>query len=175
MDEWKAGPDVMTQVSTLIGQYHPHLALIEDEIAVVFREKASEVAGTIILGKTKKAPAIITTLTDKKFNFRFIIELGADEWQALTLQQQSALLDHHLCSMVAEEDANTGTIKCGIRPPDFLGYRDEVERHGMWRPMDDEMLSVVEKMFGKAKNAKPKKRQAADDSLDEVLDGLDED
>ena len=34
MDTWKAGPDVMTQVSTLIGQYHPHLALIEDELAV---------------------------------------------------------------------------------------------------------------------------------------------
>ena len=176
MDEWKAGPDVMTQVSTLIGQYHPHLALIEDEIAVVFREKASEVAGTIILGKTKKAPAIITTLTDKKFNFRFIIELGADEWQALTLQQQSALLDHHLYSMVAEEDPNTGSIKCGIRPPDFIGYKDEVERHGMWRPMDDELLSVVEKMFGKgAKAKKPKKRAAEEDSLDEVLDGLDED
>jgi hypothetical protein len=173
MDTWKAGPDVMTQVSTLIGQYHPHLALIEDEIAVVFREKASEVAGTIILGKTKKAPSLITVLTDKKFNFRFIIELGADEWQALTLQQQSALLDHHLCSMVAEEDPNTGEIKTGIRPPDFLGYREEVERHGMWRPMDDETLSVVEKMFGKAAK-QPKKREAEPEDLDDALDALDE-
>jgi hypothetical protein len=175
MDTWKAGPDVMKQVSTLIGQYHPHLALIEEEIAVVFREKASEVAGTIILGKTKKAPAILTVLTDKKFNYRFIIELGADEWQSLTLQQQAALLDHHLCSMVAEEDANTGEIKCGIRPPDFLGYREEVERHGMWRPMDDETLSAVEKMFGKAAKAgKPKKRAADPEDLDDMLDALDD-
>jgi len=177
MDEWKAGPDVMKQVSTLIGQYHPHLALIEDEIAVVFREKASEVAGVIILGKTKKAPPIITTLTDKKFTFKFIIELGADEWQGLANEQQVALLDHHLCSMYAEEDPNTGNIKCGIKPPDFIGYKDEVERHGMWRPMDDEMLSAVEKMFAKAgKPAKPKKKRSADeDSLDNVLDGLEED
>jgi hypothetical protein len=176
MDIWKAGPEVMKQVSVLIGKYHPHLALIEDEIGVIFREKASEIAGMVILGKTKKAPPLMSVLTDKKFNFRFLIELGADEWQQLTPPQQTALLDHHLCSMMAEEDTNSGEIKCYIRPPDFLAYKDEVLRHGMWRPMDDETLSAVEQMFGKkSKVAKPQKRAADPSDLDDVMDALDAD
>jgi hypothetical protein len=159
----------MDQVKNLIANHHPHLALIEDEIGVIFREKASEVAGVVILGKTKKAPPILSVLTDKKFNYRFLIELGADEWQALTPGQQRALLDHHLCSMLVEEDPNSGAIKCQIRPPDFIGYKEEVERHGMWRPYDDELLSAVEKVFAKKAPPKPKKR-AADADLDDVLD-----
>ena len=175
MDIWKAGQDVLDQMKTLIGQHHPHLALVEDEIGIIFREKASEIAGVIILGKTKKAPPILPVLTDKQFNYRFIIELGADEWKMLTNQQQTALLDHHLCSMVVEEDPNTGEIKCLIRPPDFVGYKEEVQRHGMWRPMDDETLSIVEEMFGKKKKAAPKKRAADPNDLDDVLDALDND
>lgn len=174
MDIWKAGKDVLDQMRTLIGQHHPHLALIEDEIGVVFREKASEVCGVIILGKTKKAPPLLPVLTDKKFNYRFVIELGADEWQNLSNQQQNALLDHHLCAMAVEEDPNTGEIKCQIRPPDFVGYKEEVQRHGMWRPMDDETLSIVEQMFGKKKKAPPKSRAADPEDLDSVLDALDE-
>jgi len=173
MDIWKAGPEVVTQMQGLIGQYHPHLALVEDEIGIVFREKASEVCGVVILGKTKKAPPLLAILTDKQFNYRFVIELGADEWQGLTLQQQNALLDHHLCAMSVEEDANTGEIRCQLRPPDFVGYKEEVQRHGMWRPMDDETLSAVEQMFAK-KGAKPKKRAADPNDLDDVLDALDE-
>jgi len=170
MDTWKAGKDVMTQLQKLIANYHPHLALIEDEISVIFREKSSEVAGMVILGKTKKAPPNLTVLTDKQFNYKYIIELGADQWATLSDPQRNALLDHHLCSMRVEEDANSGTIKCSIRPPDFIGYKEEVERHGMWRPMDDDTLSAVEHMFGKpAKSTKPKKR-ASDSDLDDVLD-----
>jgi len=174
MDIWKAGPEVIKQMQGLIGQYHPHLALVEDEIGIVFREKASEVAGVVILGKTKKAPPLLAILTDKQFNYKFVIELGADEWQGLNLQQQDALLDHHLCAMVVEEDPNTGNIKCQLRPPDFIGYKEEVQRHGMWRPMDDETLSIVEQMFSK-KDAKPKKRAAKVSDLDDVLDDLDDD
>jgi hypothetical protein len=174
MDIWKAGKDVMKQVQTLIANYHPHLALIEDEIGVIFREKASEVAGTVILGKTKKAPPILSVLTDKQFNYRFIIELGADEWQGLNNQQQTALLDHHLCSMLVEEDPNSGAVKCMIRPPDFVGYKGEFERHGMWRPLEDEVVSAVEQMFGKKSSNKPKKRAADPSDLEDALDGLDD-
>lgn len=176
MDIWKAGDDVMKRMQRLIANHHPHLALIEDEIGVIFREKASEVAGVIILGKTKKAPPILSVLTDKKFTYKFIIELGADEWQNLSNPQQDALLDHHLCSMAVEEDANSGAIKCQIRPPDFVGYKGEVERHGMWRPYDDDTLSAVEKMFGKGtKSTTPKKRASvtANTDLDDALDDLD--
>lgn len=174
MDIWKAEKKVMKMVSDLIAQHHPHLVLIEEEIGVIFREKASEVAGVVILGKTKKAPSLLPVLTDKKFSYKFLIELGADEWNnSLDDRQRMALLDHHLCSMMAEEDPNTGEIKCTIRPPDFIGYTEEVQRWGMWRPIDDETLTAVEKMFGTAAKTRVKKR-AADTNVEDIVDGLDD-
>jgi hypothetical protein len=174
VDIWKAEKKVMKMVSDLIAQHHPHLVLIEEEIGVIFREKASEVAGVVILGKTKKAPSLLPVLTDKKFSYKFLIELGADEWNnSLDDRQRMALLDHHLCSMMAEEDPNTGEIKCTIRPPDFIGYTEEVQRWGMWRPIDDETLTAVEKMFGTAAKTRVKRR-AADTNVEDIVDGLDD-
>jgi hypothetical protein len=164
MEIWKAGKDVTDRVSDLIKNYHPHLVIIEDEIGVIFREKASEVAGTVILGKTKKVPPLISVLSNKKISYRFLIEIGADVWATLTMGQQTALLDHHLCSMVVEEDPTTGAIKCQVRPPDFQGYRDEVERHGMWRPSDGDSVSAIEQAFG-TKKAPPRVRSNDNDGM----------
>jgi hypothetical protein len=177
MERWKAGPDVMKKVTTLIAKYHPHLALVEKEIAVVFREKATEKAGKVIMGNTSKATPLIEILTDKKFSYRFIVEIGADVWEnELDNTQQLALLDHHLCAMKVEDDGNGG-YKYSLRPADFVGYKEEVERWGMWRPMDDDTLSIIEKMFGdKAKEEKApvQKRMGATtpDDLDDVLAAL---
>lgn len=174
MERWKAGSDVMKKVKTLIAKYHPHLALVEHEIAVVFRDKATEKAGKVIMGSTSKATPLLEILTDKKFTYRFIIEIGADVWQnELDNTQQLALLDHHLCAMKVEDDGQ-GSRKYSLRPPDFVGYKEEVERWGMWRPMDDETLSVIEEMFGKKAQEGKKaiqKRVAAQtpDDLDDVL------
>lgn len=174
MERWKAGPDVMKKVKSLIAKYHPHLALVEDEIAVVFREKAVEKSGKVLMGNTSKATPLLEVLTDKKFGYRFIVELGADVWQnELDDRQQLALLDHHLCAMKVEDDGQGGR-KYSLRPPDFVGYKEEVERWGMWRPMDDDTLSIIEQMFGeKAKEGKTKvqKRVSArtPDDIDDLL------
>jgi len=175
MEKWKAGSEVMKKVKGLIAKYHPHLALVEQEIAVVFREKAVEKSGKVIMGNTSKATPLLEVLTDKKFNYRFIIEIGADVWNnELDDKQQLALLDHHLCAMKVEDDGQ-GSRKYSLRPPDFVGYKEEVERWGMWRPMDDDTLSVIEEMFGKKaeeKKATVKKRVAATapDDIDDLLD-----
>jgi hypothetical protein len=174
MGHWKAGKDVMDIVQKLIAKHHPHLALIEKDIGVVFKDKATEKAGLVIPGNTKKAPPLMEILTDKKFNYKFIIELGADAWQQLNDKQQQALLDHHLCAMLVEEDKEGG-LKCSIRPPDFVGYKEEVERWGMWRPMDEDTLTIIEEMFGKKAEehtANVRKRAGDAEDLDEVLDAL---
>lgn len=174
MDIHKAGPEVMKMVSSLIKDYHPHLLLIEEDIGVVFREKAREVAGLVIPGQTKKAPPLLPILTDKKFTYKYVIEIGENAWQELDERQRMALLDHHLCAMKVEEDAESGEIKCSIRPPDFVGYKEEVERWGMWRPMDDETLSIIEQMFGKRAQEAEEEQESrvSDDGLDDVLDAL---
>jgi len=179
MEKWKAGPDVMKMVTTLIAQYHPHLVLVEKEIVVVFREKASEKAGKVIMGGTSKMTPLLSVVTDKKFEFKFIIEIGADVWEnELDNTQRLALLDHHLCAMKVEDDGQGG-YKYSLRPPDFVGYKEEVERWGMWRPMDDDTLSIIEKMFGdKAKQGNADKSvqikmgATTPDDLDDVLDAL---
>jgi len=174
MEIWKAGPDVMKTLRDLIKKHHPHLVLIEEDIGVVYREKAREVAGVTILGATRKAPPLLPVLTDKKFTYKFIIELGADAWQALDDRQRQACLDHHLCSMRVEEDPDSGEVKCSIRPPDFIGYKEEVERWGMWRPMDEETMTAFEQMFshGSSDPKTRKKSSASDDDMEEILDAL---
>jgi hypothetical protein len=177
MERWNAGPNVIKMMQTLIARYHPHLALVEKEIAVVFREKAAEKAGKVIMGGTAKMGWQIAVVTDKKFEHKFIIELGADVWEnELDETQKLALLDHHLCAMKVEDDGQGG-YKYSLRPADFVGYKEEVERWGMWRPMDDDTLSIIEKMFGeKAKEGKSdvQKRMAATtpDDIDDILGAL---
>ena len=74
VDIWIASKDVSDVVTTLIANYHPDLALVSDEIAVLFREKASKSGGRVVLGKTKKAPNLLSILGGKEY--RFIIEFS---------------------------------------------------------------------------------------------------
>ena len=82
MDIWKAPDDVMATIKDLIAKHHPHLATITGQIAVLFREKAGHAGEHVVLGKSKKAPAVLGILGD--IDYKFIIEIAADEWQGLT-------------------------------------------------------------------------------------------
>jgi hypothetical protein len=128
---WRAGDDVMTTVTDLIAKYHPDLVLCEDEIAVVFKEKASTVGEAVITGKTSKAPKLLGILGE--VDYKFVITLGADSWQEMSDPQRLALLDHHLCACGAEENPKTGNTKFYVRVADVSFFKDEVERHGFWR------------------------------------------
>ena len=150
MEVWQASDDVMKTIKVLIANHHPDLVAVEDEIAVLFREKASKAGDDkVFLGKSKKAPAILSVLSDTKW--KFIIELAWDQWEDLNDKERLALLDHHLCALRTEEDETSGEIKkCWIQPPDVVFYKDEVERHGSWRtghskPPD---TTLIEEIFG---------------------------
>ena len=95
MDRWKAGDAIQEDIKTLIGEAHPHLADICDDIIVIFKEKASRKGGQPTLGKTSKAPALISLLGEREY--QFVIELAADTWNQLDDTQKKALLDHQLC------------------------------------------------------------------------------
>lgn len=149
---WEAGGDIYKAIKSLIGKYHPHLAEIEGQIFVYFKEKASTPGGVIVAGKTKKAPNLLSLglVTENHRKITFIIELGYDYWKGLSDKQKTALIDHHLCAMTAVENEQTGATSYGVKPPDFVGYRDEVERWGLWRPRQDpNAKTLVEQMFGK--------------------------
>jgi len=165
---WLAGAEVVDTMKDLIAKYHPHLAICDDEIAVLFKEKGSESGGVKKLGQSGKAGPLLSLLSGGK-KWTFLITLAADGWQELTAQQQVALLDHQLCALRAEEDAETKVIKFFVAPPDVEFYKGEIERHGMWRTSGaPPTANLVSELFGDVANAteakKPsgKKKKAAD-------------
>lgn len=145
---WKAGDDVMAAMRDLIAKYHPHLALCDDEIAILFKEKATQVGDLVIAGKTAKASELFGILGEVKY--KFIITLAADQWAKMSDAERVALLDHHLCACKAEENPQTGNSTYKVIPPDVYFYRGELERHGLWRTSGaPPSQSLIEEIFGK--------------------------
>ena len=136
MDTWEAGADVWTIAQDLISKYHPNLALVDKEIAIIFREKASKSGGQPCLGKARKASPLFKLLG--KSEYKFILELAGDEWKSLADTQRVALLDHLLCHCKVEEDEKTGDIKCSIIRPTVSFFVEELKRHGDWRTRPEE-------------------------------------
>lgn len=146
---YKAEQDIVDMVKELVGKYHPDLALVVDEIAVVIREKAAQRGGRAVLGKSAKASPLIGVLGDT--DYKFVLELAGDEWQNLSNRERTALLDHLLCACRADEE--DGEIKYSLAPPDVYFYWDEFDRWGDWRPRPEgegpDGPSPVEEVFGK--------------------------
>lgn len=134
---WKAAEDIKERVDKLIAHRHPDLALVSDEICVVFKEKAGKSGGQVVYGRALKCSDYMNVIGGT--NYSYIIELGADTWvQDLDTTQQEALLDSILCSMKVEEDEKSGEIKLGVIKPDIQAFRKNVEKYGMWFPNEEE-------------------------------------
>lgn len=149
-DVWKAGADVYALMNECIKRHLPDLLDISDKIEIVFKEKASTPQGRVIAGKTRRAPALLKVLADNESIF--IIEIGADIWQQYGADDRAALLTHHLCSISVKENAQTGERSYGIAPPDFIGYKKEIELYGVWRYLnvedEEDEENVIDKLFG---------------------------
>lgn len=130
-DPWKAGPEVYTTMQSLIASHFPLLAGIDDQILIVFKEKATVSGDVTIAGKTAKASNLLGLVSEKAY--KFVITLAADEWQSLNDTSREALLFHHLSGCGVEENPDNGGLRCFVRIPDVAFYRDEVEQYGFWR------------------------------------------
>lgn len=153
MDLFNAGEDVYNALENLVRRYHPDLIDVMDQILVVFKDKASTPGGVTIFGKVQKAPPLLAKglVTEKNKKYTYIITIGFDAWNLLSDKQKTALLDHFLCSMTVTVDKDDN-IKYGVKPPDFVGYREEIERWGLWRPESEPQApTLVEQIFGKPK------------------------
>ena len=147
MDKWNAKKEVYATAKQLIAKHLPDLVMLEDDIAILFREKSPEVDGKPVAGTTAKAPEILGILGDK--DWKFIITLGADVWDELADKERQALLFHHLSACGLKENPTTGNTKYFKKPPDVAFYEDEVKLFGFWRtsgtqPEDD----VIADLFG---------------------------
>jgi hypothetical protein len=149
-DVWKADADVLHLMQQCIAKWHPTLALVDKNIAVIMRAKAAKAGGQPVLGVARKAPPILGVLGDGEYEF--VLEIAADEWQSLTDNQRTALMDHLLCSCKCEEEEGTGEVKCSVVKPDVFFHYEELKRHGDWRPrrQEDEgpAIDVEAKILG---------------------------
>jgi len=142
LDKWKASEKTHAVVKDLIGNHHPHLADICDDIVVIFREKAPKKGGRPVRGKTSKAPAILSLLGERAY--QFVLEIGFDYWNVMTDVQQKALLDHLLCFIGGEENEQTAEMKYFMQEPDIYYFTEEVDRNGHWRQELADLLSEVD-------------------------------
>lgn len=146
---WMAGDEVYDLMRELIAHHHPHLATCDEEIAIVFKEKASSSGDVAIVGKSKKASPLMTVLSNKKW--QFVIELAADVWSSYDDHKQRALLDHHLCALRIDDSDPTKGLKFYLSPPDVAFYKGELERHGLWRTSGSDVpKTLIEEMFGES-------------------------
>jgi hypothetical protein len=152
-----------------VANNHPSLASVDKDIAILFRSKAAKRGGQVILGTSRKAPPILDVLG--KGDYKFILEIGSDEWALLSEAQKSALIDHLLCACKVEEDPKSGELKFSIAPPDVQFYWDELSRHGDWRPRPQQEAGAsmdLEEMIGSKGKSKP--TDAASDMVSDDLD-----
>lgn len=148
-DIWKAGEEVYKTMETLIAN-KPNLtplALVDDEIFIGFREKASKNGEIEIAGKTSKAPPVLSAISEQ--DYKFVIILAGDVWQSLGATEREALLFHHLCACRVEENPETGNLKCSVRIPDVSFFREEIEEYGAWRTTGAAIEpNLIDELFG---------------------------
>jgi hypothetical protein len=133
MQYWKAPQEIHDKVLALVAANHPDLALVCDEIVVIFREKAGRNGELPVLGTARKIGALVNALAGE--DYKFMLELGNDTWENdLTSRQQEALLDHLLTACRCEEDPKSGNLRLGVAKPDIQAFSENIERYGMWHP-----------------------------------------
>ena len=155
-DIWKAGDEVYKTMESLIANKSnlSNLALVDDEIFIGFKEKASKNGDVEIAGKTSEAPAVLSAIGEQ--DYKFVIILAGDVWQSLGDSEREALLFHHLCACRVEENPETGNMKCSVRIPDVSFFREEIEEYGAWRTTGATIEpNLIDELFGEKTQQNP--------------------
>jgi hypothetical protein len=153
---FKAGDEVYKTMQSLIANNASlsDLAMVDDEILIVFKEKASKTGDHVIAGKTSKAAPLLSVVAEEKY--QFVITLAQDEWMAMGSTEREALLFHHLAACGIEENADTGNMKCFVKLPDVSFFREEVEKYGFWRTSGTTPEpNLIDELFGAPPNPTP--------------------
>lgn len=142
-DIWEAPVEVRELMLDIISKAPDlaPLAACDTKIALIMKAKAVKRGGQVVLGKAGKAPKILEVLG--KGDYKFILEIAADEWTGLDNVQKRGLLDHLLCCCGVEEDEETHELKFSIKAPEVSYFFEEIKRNGDWRPRPPEEESAA--------------------------------
>lgn len=121
---------VYQKMNALVGKYHPEVADIYDQIAIIFTEKTSKSGGKFVFCKVSKASSDLQLLGKKQY--LYIIHISAEAWDLMDESQHEATLDRCLCSIKQTYDEKSEDIKYSLKKPDIIVFKDELCRHGYW-------------------------------------------
>lgn len=124
-----------------------HADLIGASIAFLFKEKASTNDGCPIIGNVSRAPERLRPLMEVNdsgdLGYDFIIFIGADAWNDLSLPNKEAWIDYLLEQCYGEED-KSGNLKWKIRKPSMQAFPNILSRHGVTWDQGINHLSVLD-------------------------------
>lgn len=136
-DIWKANEEIHETMRELVGKHHPDLALVVDEILIVFMEKGGKATVPGSAGRVSPMMNLVGGTS-----YKFMIVLPADKWEhEMTSREREILLNHHLFSCRVDEDPNSAELKFYMARPDVIAFAENVEIYGqsaMFAPKPEE-------------------------------------
>lgn len=127
MAKFERSQEVKAIAEELILNHHEHLSAAR--IAYLFADRGSKKLGKVLVGKAAKASDLIAHFGQVDF----VIIINRETWDALTLRQRDALVDHELCHCRMTK-TKTGETRWWIRSHDVEEFAEIIERHGLWFP-----------------------------------------
>lgn len=161
MAEYKFHDEAENIANSIMERYHPELFNNKVKIAHLVKIKLGEASvsptGELIVKKkrgrkpsnrqgrkikmastSKVSPKMLALAAE---DFAFIIEYDPVIWANLTIEQQTALVDHELSHCGVDADGYY------IKHHDLEEFRAIVERHGFWMPDIKQFANSTEKVF----------------------------
>jgi hypothetical protein len=123
--EYRDAPEVAKIAQDLITEHHPRLHAAH--IEYIYRNPAASSDGVPKLGTARKISGLNAFLSEYG-RPHLVIEIAEEEWQDLTPEQQTALVDHELCHCNWDEEKDEPRL----RPHDVEEFGAVIARHGLW-------------------------------------------
>ncbi len=141
----RADPDVTQLAQGLVRDHHPELDGCEIALLFVVHEDDKgrlkmpkpNKHGKVVLSKAKA----FTPADRCAGSPDFLIVLLYNWWENAPLADRTALVDHELMHCCVSIDAETPSF-C-VRPHDFEGFMDELQRYGPWA---NDLASAAEQL-----------------------------
>jgi hypothetical protein len=147
--------DVEDVAEKILAEVEAHSPLRNVDIHYLFRDRAAQVRGEIMLGTTRKVSGVnaarvaLVGRDEAEAPEFFEIEIAHDQWLSLKAPQRIALVDHLLsfCHIEYPEDSDRErTLK--LVGPDVVEFTGVLERRGAWRPSLERMQAVAGELPG---------------------------
>jgi hypothetical protein len=135
--EYRIGSDEAQEIAhDLQNKHHTHLST--QRVEVVFLTEAAKSKGRDLWGRSRVVsglPAFFASYdVNSKEPFKpqsfFVIEISESIWNAITIEQKRALLDHCLSFCEVHESEKGTALK--IVSPDVAEFGAVIERNGLW-------------------------------------------